>query len=98
FLGPRTLLGHGIYVSGFSWVQFKGRDLERLAETGSSVAHSPWVFARRGIAMESFPFYQQAGVNMTLGTDTAPQSMIEAMRWAAVLGKVTSRDTNLATA
>ncbi|MGO3147902.1 MAG: amidohydrolase family protein [Leucobacter sp.] len=98
FLGPRTLLGHGIYLSGFSWVQFKGRDLELLAETGSSVAHSPWVFARRGIAMESFPSYQQAGVNMTLGTDTAPQSMIEAMRWAAVLGKVTSRDTNLATA
>lgn len=98
FLGERTLLGHAIYISGSSWVQFKGHDLELLAQTNTSVAHSPWVFARRGIAMESFPAYQAAGVNMTLGTDTAPQSMIEAMRWAAVLGKVTSRDTNLATA
>lgn len=48
--------------------------------------------------MESFPHYQAAGVNMTLGTDTAPQSMIEAMRLGAILGKVTARDTNLATA
>ena len=98
FLGSRTLLGHAIYVSGTSWVQFAGNDLELLRETNTSVAHSPWVFARRGIAMESFPHYAEAGVNMTLGTDTAPQSMIEAMRWAAVLGKVTSRNTNLATA
>ena len=97
-LGRNMLLGHAIYISGNSWVQFKGNDLDILSRTGTSVAHSPWVFARRGIAMESFAHYQAAGVNMTLGTDTAPQSMIEAMRLAAVLGKVTARDTNLATA
>lgn len=97
-LGKNMLLGHAIYISGNSWVQFSGNDLDILSRTGTSVAHSPWVFARRGIAMESFPHYQAAGVNMTLGTDTAPQSMIEAMRLGAILGKVTARDTNLATA
>src|SRR5690606_28404792 len=54
--------------------------------------------ARRGIVMESYPWYLEAGVNMCLGTDTAPQSMIEALRWTAVLGKVTSRDTQKSTA
>ena len=35
---------------------------------------------------------------MCLGTDTAPQSMIEALRWTAVLGKVMSRNTQKSTA
>lgn len=98
FLGKNTLLGHAIYISGNSWVQLKGNDLQLLKGSYTSVAHSPWVFARRGIAMESYAAYQEAGINMTLGTDTAPQSMIEAMRLGAVLGKVTARDTNVATA
>ncbi len=62
------------------------------------MAHNVWVFARRGIAMESFPRYMEAGVNMCLGTDTAPQSMIEALRWTAVIGKIMARDTQKATA
>jgi cytosine/adenosine deaminase-related metal-dependent hydrolase len=35
---------------------------------------------------------------MTLGTDTAPQSMIEALRWTAVVGKIMCRDTQRSTA
>src|SRR4030095_7306060 len=50
------------------------------------------VFARRGIAMESFGAYRRAGVNMSLGTDTNPQSVIEAMRWAAVVSKIVGRE------
>lgn len=91
FLGENTLLGHAILISGGSWVQFAGNDLELLARSGTSVAHSPWVFCRRGIAMESLPVYLAAGINVCLGTDTAPQSMIESMRLGAVLGKVTGR-------
>ncbi|WP_275094067.1 amidohydrolase family protein [Microbacterium lushaniae] len=98
FLGERTFLGHGIYISNMSWVQYRGNDLQILANADASVAHSPWVFARRGIALESFPAYLEAGVNVTLGTDTAPQSMIEAMRLAAVLGKVTGRSAGRSTA
>jgi 5-methylthioadenosine/S-adenosylhomocysteine deaminase len=98
FLSEWNILGHAILPAGHSWVQFPGDDLALLAAHGASVAHCVWVFARRGIVMESFPAYLAKGVNMTLGTDTAPQSMIEALRWTAVLGKVTSRDTEQATA
>jgi len=48
--------------------------------------------------MESFHKYKQAGINMTLGTDTCPQNMIQAMRWAAVISKVMERDTQSTTA
>ena len=48
--------------------------------------------------MESFPAYLDAGVNVCLGTDTCPQSMIEAMRWSAVVGKIMSRQTEKSTA
>lgn len=98
FLSEWNILGHAILTAGNSWVQFEGDDLSILARHNASVAHNVWVFARRGIVMESFPAYLEAGVNMCLGTDTAPQSMIEALRWTAVLGKVTSRNTEKATA
>jgi 5-methylthioadenosine/S-adenosylhomocysteine deaminase len=35
---------------------------------------------------------------MSLGTDTNPQSMIEAMRWACVVSKIVDRQTEIATA
>ncbi|HMM42506.1 MAG TPA: chlorohydrolase family protein [Thermomicrobiales bacterium] len=98
FLSEWNILGHAILIAGSSWVQFGGDDLSILARHGASVAHCVWVFARRGIAMESFPAYLDAGVNMTLGTDTSPQSMIEGLRWTAVIGKIMSRDTQKSTA
>jgi cytosine/adenosine deaminase-related metal-dependent hydrolase len=48
--------------------------------------------------MESFAGYRRAGVNMSLGTDTNPQSVIEAMRWAAVVSKIVERNTEATTA
>ena len=48
--------------------------------------------------MESFSAYQDRGVNMTIATDTAPQSMLEALRYAAVVSKIMDRSTELATA
>ncbi|MDQ3513498.1 MAG: chlorohydrolase family protein [Chloroflexota bacterium] len=98
FLGPDVILGHAIIPAGGSWANYHGDDLAILADTGTSVAHAVWVFARRGIAMESFARYLERGVNMTLATDTCPQSMIEALRWAAVLSKVVDRRTEVATA
>ena len=98
FLSSDVILGHAIIVAGGSWAQYAGDDIGVMAESGCSVAHAPWVFARRGIAMESFARYLKAGINMSLGTDTAPQSMIEAMRFAAVVGKIVDRQTEVATA
>ncbi|MFD1910870.1 amidohydrolase family protein [Halodurantibacterium flavum] len=98
FLSPRTILGHTIFTSGNSWINYPGRDTQILAEHGASVAHCAWVFARRGIVMESFARYLDAGVNMCLGSDTAPQSMLRAMRAASILSKVADRDCRVATA
>jgi cytosine/adenosine deaminase-related metal-dependent hydrolase len=98
FLGPRTLLGHAVFVAGNSWVNFAGDDLGLLAGSGTSVSYNAWCFIRRGLVMESFADYVAAGITMCLGTDTAPQSMIESLRWTAIAGKVASRRTDVSTA
>jgi cytosine/adenosine deaminase-related metal-dependent hydrolase len=98
FLTPTTILGHAIICGGGSWANFHAEDIAIMARHGCAVAHAAWVFARRGIAMESFARYLAAGITMTLGTDTCPQSMIEAQRWAAVLSKIVDRRTDVATA
>jgi 5-methylthioadenosine/S-adenosylhomocysteine deaminase len=98
FLSDWCILGHVIYIAGNDWVNFAGDDLAILARHDVSVAHATWVFNRRGGVMDSFPSYLDAGVNMCLATDTSPQSMIEAMRWAAVVGKIMIKQTEKSTA
>lgn len=98
FLGPDVILGHAIMPGGSSWTNYHADDIGILADTGTNVAHAVWVFARRGIAMESYARYLARGVNMTIATDTCPQSMIEAMRWTAVVSKIIDRRTEVATA
>ena len=97
-LGPNAILGHAIVIGGSSWTNYPAGDVAIMADAGCSVAHAVWVFARRGVVMESFASYQRAGVNMSLGTDTNPQSVIEAMRWAAVVSKIVERNTEATTA
>jgi hypothetical protein len=97
-LGENTVLGHAIIVGGSSWTNYPAGDVEIMAESGCSVAHAVWVFARRGVLMESFALYRKAGINVALGTDTNPQSVIEAMRWAAICSKIVERNTESATA
>lgn len=98
FLGPEVILGHAIIIAGSSWANYHGDDLAILADTGTSVAHCAWVFARRGIAMESFARYRDRGITMSLGTDTCPQSMLDTLRWTAVMSKTVDRRTEVATA
>ena len=97
-LGSNTILGHAIIIGGSSWTNYPAGDVQLMADAGATVAHAVWVFARRGVAMESFGRYRAAGVNMSLGTDTNPQSVIEAMRWAAVVSKMMERNTEATTA
>ncbi len=97
-LGDNTVLGHAIIVGGSSWTNYPAGDVAIMAESGCSVAHAVWVFARRGVLMESFARYRTAGINVALGTDTNPQSVIEAMRWAAVCSKIVERNTEATTA
>lgn len=92
-LSPRTLLGHAIFLDEHSWLHWHTReDLGILAATGTSVAHCPSPFARYGQTLEDFGRYRRAGVNLGLGTDVAPHNLIEEMRLAAILARVSAED------
>jgi cytosine/adenosine deaminase-related metal-dependent hydrolase len=91
FLGPDIILGHCIYVSGHPEVGGEpGRDLQLIAEAGSSVAHSPLPFARMGEALYTMPRYLDHGVTVGIGCDIWPADIIEEMRLAWFLGKHTN--------
>ncbi len=87
-LSERSIVGHGIFLDDHPSTPWHTRtDLKRLAETGTTVAHCPTVFARRGITMKDFGRYRHAGVNMGLGTDTYPHNMLDELRLAAYLAR-----------
>ena len=93
FLGPEVVLGHCLYTTGHSQIAYtKGDDLALLAETRTSVAHSPTVFARRGVHLESFQRYLDAGVNLAIGTDSYPQDMLGELKTVALTGKIADLD------
>jgi cytosine/adenosine deaminase-related metal-dependent hydrolase len=92
-LGPDVILAHCLYVSHHSLVNFPYvNDLEILATSGCSVAHSPLAFSRRGLALESFQRYLDAGINIALATDAYPLDMLSEMRMAAVMSKMIDKD------
>ncbi len=99
FLGPDTILAHCVFLNHHSLVQYRDHDdLALIESTGSTVAHCPWVFARRGFQMESLGRYLRRGINVGIGTDTVPQDLMHEMRWAAVMGKNAETDTGCPTA
>jgi 5-methylthioadenosine/S-adenosylhomocysteine deaminase len=93
-LSPRTTVTHAIYLRGHPEVGHGDMDgdLALLAQSGTSVAHCPVVFARRGVVLRSFDRYRRAGVNLGLGTDTMPADLVGEMRMAATLAKVVDAD------
>ncbi len=85
-LGPKTILGHCIFLDTHSWPHWHTReDLRSIADSGAAVAHCPTPFSRYGVTMESLPAYIEAGVTMGIGTDTFPHNMLEEMRLALTL-------------
>lgn len=91
-LGPRTLLGHAIFIDEHSWIRWHSRsDLDLLADSGTSIAHCPQPFARYGAALEDLGRYRRRGVNIGLGTDTLPLNMLEEMRTALVVAHLAAR-------
>lgn len=92
-LGPKTILGHCIYLDSHSWPHWHTRDdLRSIADSGAAVAHCPTPFSRYGVMLESLPEYAQAGITMGIGTDTFPHNMLEEMRLALTLGRVACED------
>jgi 5-methylthioadenosine/S-adenosylhomocysteine deaminase len=91
-LGPTSAIGHGLFLDHHPDVQWPTRrDVGLLADTGTTIAHSPTVFARLGQAVHTLGDYLQAGINVGMGTDVLPHNMLEEMRTAIVLGRVVSK-------
>jgi 5-methylthioadenosine/S-adenosylhomocysteine deaminase len=92
-LSSRSIIGHGIFLDHHAsshWPETD--DMGTLIDTGTTVAHCPVVFQRRGIAMQSFGRYVAAGVNMGIGTDTYPHNMLEEMRAVAIGSRMMAQD------
>ncbi|MCZ7485938.1 amidohydrolase family protein [Rhizobium rhizogenes] len=51
-------------------------DLTLYAENGVSIVHCPLVSARGGSKLSSFSSCRQRGINIAMGTDTAPADML----------------------
>ena len=85
FLGPEVVLGHCVFHNRHSWAHYPyADDIATIADSGASVAHAPYKYAKQGLALESFDRYLHAGINIGIGTDTFPQDMVSEMRLAAL--------------
>ncbi|MBV9577716.1 MAG: amidohydrolase family protein [Chloroflexi bacterium] len=86
FLGEDVLLGHCVFHAHHSWAHYPYvDDLRLLADSGASVAHAPYKYAKMGVMLESLERYRQLGINVALGTDTFPQDLISEMRLAGLM-------------
>jgi cytosine/adenosine deaminase-related metal-dependent hydrolase len=86
FLRHDVLLGHSVFHAHHSWAHYPYvDDLRMLADSGASVAHAPYKYAKMGIMLESFERYRGLGINVALGTDTFPQDLISEMRLASLM-------------
>jgi cytosine/adenosine deaminase-related metal-dependent hydrolase len=90
FLDERTLLGHVVFTTAHAWPRYPfGDDLRALAESGATVGHCPYKYAKMAMTLQSFDRYRRAGVNLAIGTDTYPMDIVAELRWASMLAKVT---------
>jgi cytosine/adenosine deaminase-related metal-dependent hydrolase len=89
FLKPRTGLGHCLFHNAHSWCHYPyGDDLKLLGDSGATVVHAPYKYAKMGIHLESFHRYRERGINIAIGTDTYPQDIVHEMRWAQMVGRL----------
>lgn len=88
FFGAMTLLPHATWVSGVPGIDRPGRDLEIIRDHGATVVHCPLVSGRHGNALRSFTRYREMGLNIAMGTDTAPPDMIMNMQVGIILARV----------
>jgi 5-methylthioadenosine/S-adenosylhomocysteine deaminase len=88
FLGPRTALIHGVWLSP--------RDRKLIAEAGATVQYNPWSNAAIGSGIADFRALRDAGINVAMGSDgcgvTFNCSMLLALKFGAGLGRVRTAD------
>jgi cytosine/adenosine deaminase-related metal-dependent hydrolase len=104
FLGPKTILTHLLYTSLNPMSPAPNapirdpRDIEMLADAGTTLGHTPAVWARYGLPLHSYAKFRDAGVNIAIGTDSFPMDMFMEMRYAAIMGKTVERERSAVTA
>jgi len=98
-LRPRLNIGHGNFISDNANMNFaRKNDLKLMGEAGVSISHCPINIVRRARTLDSWQRYRDAGVNISIGSDTYPRDMIMNMRAASYLGKLMSESYLSATA
>jgi 5-methylthioadenosine/S-adenosylhomocysteine deaminase len=87
-LDARASLAHAIWLSG--------GDLDRIRSSEATIVHVPVANLQLGDGLMSFPEARRRGVRLALGTDSSAcagcQSMFEAIKLAAILGRVVEPD------
>lgn len=92
-LGPSSIIGHGIFLDHHTSAHWPKRDdLKSIIDSGTTIAHCPTVFIRRGITMQTVGSYIRRGVNIGVGTDTYPHNMLEELRNALYASRIVSQD------
>jgi 5-methylthioadenosine/S-adenosylhomocysteine deaminase len=98
-LRPTTSLGHANLIAEHPRLSYSGgRDLKLMGAAKVSISHCPINLIRRARSLDSWQKYTEAGVNITIGSDTYPRDMIMNMRHASYHGKVMSNNLSAATA
>jgi 5-methylthioadenosine/S-adenosylhomocysteine deaminase len=82
-------IGHGNFIADNPNLNYaRSRDLELMGQSGSTISHCPINIVRRARVLDNWAKYQDAGVNISIGSDTYPRDMIMNMRIASYMGKV----------
>lgn len=88
-LRPTMNIGHGNFIADNPNLNYaRSRDLELMGQSGSTISHCPINIVRRARVLDNWAKYQDAGVNISIGSDTYPRDMIMNMRTASYMGKV----------
>jgi 5-methylthioadenosine/S-adenosylhomocysteine deaminase len=87
-LGPRTVIAHCVWLDD--------REIELLAETGTSVAHCPCSNMKLSSGAARVTDMRRAGITVGLGSDGEKENnnldLLEEMKFASLLQKLTTLD------
>ncbi len=98
-LRPTLNIGHGNFISDNPNLNYAMKhDLELMGGARASISHCPINIVRRGRVLDNWRKYQEASVNISIGSDTYPRDMVMNMRTASYLGKIMSGTYFAATA
>ncbi|SDX55137.1 Cytosine/adenosine deaminase [Arthrobacter sp. cf158] len=88
-LNERLLIPHATYTDRNPAVYGEDRgDLAMLADSGASIIHCPLTSMRYGSTLDSFGAYKEAGINISLGTDSFPPDLIRGIDAGVQLAKI----------